>query len=828
VTAPAPHVEALRQLSEGLRRTGLPAAQVAQLAADTVARACGDASRVWLFRDQRLVLLGRAGSPDVEPSVGDLLPAGYPQADPALWHEHRVDEGEPGILLPLVADGRVLGVVAARRHPGAGTYDEADLAFLRTAADRVAVAAEVVALHRELALARTRSRALVRRAADGVLVVDPEGQILYVGETVAQVLGWDAADLLGTGVMALVHPDDAPRKGRKLADALSRPGAQEPFDTRVGRSDGTWCWVEDRVTNLLDDPDVAGLVINFHDVSERKAAQEALRRSESRYRSIVETAQEGIWVVDADGHTLFGNEKLAEILGRPLRELGEMRSTEVVAEEARQAHLDRLKRRERTGHEVYEMPFVRGDGERRVAQVSASPLFDDGHYIGSVGMLTDITDRKRTEEQLERQALYDGLTGLANRALLTDRLGQALARRDGDGPGVVVLFLDLDHFKLVNDSYGHSTGDRLLVEVAARLASAVRPADTVARFAGDEFVVVCPGLDERGANALAGRVLAALSTPFDLDGVHVELSASLGIAHAKVGQDSESVVGAADAAMLEAKRRGRGVHATFDTAVAARAGARLQEMADLRRGLDAAEFVLLYQPQIDLVTDHMVGVEALVRWQHPRRGLVAPAEFIPLAERTGLIVPLGRMVLAAACTQAAEWAETFTAPPRIAVNVSARQFHDDRLGVLLREILRETGVAPELLRLELTESTVMDDVDRAVSVLADLRSVGVGLSVDDFGTGYSSLAYLTRLPLDELKIDREFVSGLSLGGQDLEVVRAVVAMAHALDLDVVAEGVETADTVEVLRRLSCDVGQGYLFAGPEPAQSIARLLERCA
>jgi diguanylate cyclase (GGDEF)-like protein len=503
-----------------------------------------------------------------------------------------------------------------------------------------------------------------------------------------------------------------------------------------------------------------------------------------------------------------------------------MSAIDILPDEAKPGHLDRLARRERTGHEVYELTFVRGDGERRVAQVSASPLFGgNGEYVGALGMFTDITDRKVAEEELERQALYDGLTGLANRALLTDRLTQALADRDEAGPGVVVLFLDLDHFKTVNDTYGHAVGDRLLIEVAERLRSVVRAADTVARFAGDEFVVVCPGLDERGANALAARALTALATPFDLDGVEVQLSASVGIAHATAGHDSESVMSAADAAMLEAKRRGRGSHVTFDSAVAERASTQLQETADLRRGIAAAEFVLAYQPQQHLAAGRVVGVEALVRWEHPVRGTVYPDDFIPVAERTGMIVPLGWAVLTMACRQAALWARTIAVPPRVAVNLSARQFADERLVDLLRDRLKEEGLAAELLRLELTEATVMADLDHSIRVLTALRSLGIGLSLDDFGSGQSSLAYLARLPLDELKIGREFVGGLLLGGEDLEVVRATIALGHALDLQVVAEGVEAAETAGTLRELSCDLGQGFLFGAPMPPADIGRLLQ---
>ncbi|HEY0360044.1 MAG TPA: EAL domain-containing protein [Mycobacteriales bacterium] len=823
----AERIEALRRFGAGLADGGGKVPLIARSGVELVAGTVGDTAAVWEIRAGRPQLLAGAGSREAEESLASLLPAGPVPSDRAAWQVTAGDGDGPAVLLPLVAGGRVVGALGARRRAGAEPYDEDEHAFLGLVADRLAAAVEAAELRRSLTLMRNRSRRLLQRSADGVLVLDPDGVIVFVGGSVAEQIGWDAEDLLGIPALDIVHPDDVPRKRRRLAEALLRPGPQPPLDVRVRRADGTWSWVEDRITNLLDDPAVCGLVVNFHDVTERYDAQESLRQSEMRYRSIAETAQEGIWVIDPGGRTIFANQKLADLVDRDLDELYRMASIDIVPDEFKAAHLDRLARRQRTGHEVYELPFLRGDGEARIAQVSASPLFDgDGCHVGSLGMLTDITDRRRTEEQMERQALYDGLTGLANRALLTDRLTQALADRDEAGPGVVVLFLDLDHFKVVNDTYGHAVGDRLLVQVAERLRSVVRTADTVARFAGDEFVVVCPGLDERGANALAARALTALAAPFDLDDVHLQLSASVGIAHATAGHDSESVMSAADAAMLEAKRRGRGSHVTFDNALAERSGARLQETTDLRRGIAAGEFVLDYQPQQDLATGRVVALEALVRWRHPTRGTVYPDDFIPVAERTGMIVPLGWTVLTAACRQAADWARTSATPPRVAVNLSARQFADERLVDLLADHLKAEGLAAELLRLELTETTVMADIDHSVRVLTALRSLGVGLSLDDFGTGQSSLGYLARLPLDELKIDREFVSGLVRGGDDLEVVRAAIAMGHALQLQVVAEGVEEADTAATLRDLDCDVGQGFLFGAPMPPADIGHLLQR--
>jgi diguanylate cyclase (GGDEF)-like protein len=477
-----------------------------------------------------------------------------------------------------------------------------------------------------------------------------------------------------------------------------------------------------------------------------------------------------------------------------------------VAESDRALVAARLKSRRHSAAGLYEVPLVRPDGDTRLVSVSASALYEaDGSYVGSLGMVTDITERKHAEELLERRALLDELTGLPNRALLLDRLRQALAQREVVDP-IAVLFLDLDGFKLVNDSYGHAAGDQLLRQVAERLQSATRAGDTVGRLAGDEFVIICPGSVHTDAQALADRLAAALAPRFELGEVGVHVGASVGIAHVAPGQDADAVIAAADAAMLEAKRRGGGGQATFDESVAAGSRLRLQQVEDLRRGIDAEEFVLLYQPLVELDTGRLVATEALVRWNHPDRGLLAPAEFISIAEQSGLIDPLGRVIMRAACRQAAGWAAVLPVSPRVAVNLSARQLGTDGLVQSVRSALLESGLDPALLRLELTESTVMEDVGRAARIMRELRELGVALSVDDFGTGYSSLAYLTRLPLDELKIDREFVAG--------------VAMAHALGLSVVAEGVENDGQADTVTRLGCDLGQGFLFGRPQHADAV--------
>jgi diguanylate cyclase (GGDEF)-like protein len=432
--------------------------------------------------------------------------------------------------------------------------------------------------------------------------------------------------------------------------------------------------------------------------------------------------------------------------------------------------------------------------------------------------------REQLEEQLAHQALHDPLTGLPNRALLADRLANALARQGRTGERVAVCFVDLDRFKVVNDGRGHPAGDTLLVSLAERLASAVRPSDTVARFGGDEFVVVMDGVsDPVAALARAQGLLDAVAQPFQLDGEAVHLSGTVGVAVSAGQETGDELIRNADSAMYAAKGRERGSCALYDEGMHRTAVSRLETERDLWRALTACELVNHYQPKCALDTGGIVGAEALVRWSHPTRGLVAPADFIPVAEETGLIVPVGEWVLATACRQLAAWRGDGLGPLAVAVNLSPRQLSEDGFCDRVAEVIEEVGVDPADVTLELTESSLLGDTGAVVERLVALRAIGVRVSIDDFGTGYSSLAYLRALPLDEIKIDRSFINDLPADRGARAVVASIVHLGHALGLTVVAEGVESEAQLEQVREMGCDLAQGFHLSQPLPADALNRL-----
>ncbi len=443
------------------------------------------------------------------------------------------------------------------------------------------------------------------------------------------------------------------------------------------------------------------------------------------------------------------------------------------------------------------------------------------------------TERQvRLQEQtreLAHQAFHDSLTGLPNRVLLLDRLEHALARATRHRNRNAVLFLDLDGFKVVNDSLGHHVGDQLLVAVAERLRVYSRPGDTVARLGGDEFAFLLEDIaDQSDAVRVAERITDALRASFAVSGREVHATASVGIVISGAGGDDPArLLRDADVAMYRAKAKGKARYEVFDARMGADALRRLEAEADLRQAIERREFRVYYQPRVEIVSGHIVGMEALVRWDHPRRGLLSPAEFIPLAEETGLILPIGRRVLAEACGQARAWRDRYPGDPRLlmSVNLSVRQFQHPDLVEEITQVLRETGLAAGSLKLEITESVLMEDAAANTIMLRRLEALGVRLEIDDFGTGYSSLGYLKRFPVDVLKIDRSFVAGLGRDPEDTAIVQAMISLAHTLGLAVTAEGVETTDQLACLRDMGCELGQGYLFSEPLPSAAVGALLD---
>ncbi|HEX8347075.1 MAG TPA: EAL domain-containing protein [Actinoplanes sp.] len=666
--------------------------------------------------------------------------------------------------------------------------------------------------------------ALARRASDRAFVLDVAGLVRYVSPTLISPCGYPPGEMVGRIGWESAHPDDVAAV-RRVFQKVIRTGCTEVVTFRVADGAGQWCWVEAVFTNHLNDPQIAGVVCNRRDVTARMNAERALRDAEARYRIIAETAQEGVWTVDTNGRTRFANGKLADILGVSSDTVYAGSASEILSPHDPTFVEQRLSYQQERGIEQYELTYPHPDGQPRILRLSVNPLHGEAGQTGLLMMITDVTAARRAEAELRRRVLFDELTGLANRDLLLDRLEYTLARTGRRPATIAVLFADLDQFKLVNDSWGHGTGDRLLIQVARRLADAVRSSDTVGRFGGDEFVVICEDITEERAREVAGRLLDALAEPFEVDGQRVYVRASIGIALSPPGNAPE-LLRFAEAAMYEAKVRGRSRVQVFDVGLAERASERLELSNDLRDALARDELHLLYQPVVDLTTGRLLGVEALARWNHPRRGPVSPATFVDVAETTGLSTMLDRWVLRRVGRDALRLAPAMPSGMRIAVNISARHLADDDLEEAVLTTARSGPLVGGRLVLEITESAVMDSPERARLMLERLRDRNVETAIDDFGTGYSSLGYLRRLPVSILKIDRCFVQNIADDPDALAIAASIVEMARAVRLTTIAEGVETSEQLIVLRRLGCAAGQGFLWSPAVSPEALVQLMGR--
>ena len=672
--------------------------------------------------------------------------------------------------------------------------------------------------------AEQQHRALMD-ASPAAITITQEGIIRYVNPAAARMLGVASpADVVGQPVIERIHPDHRERVTSRVRALESAPPTGSAEELVLVHTDGSEVTVVPVLTPRLweGQPALQGTLL---DVTAARNVARDLAEREHFHTEVLDSMAAQTVIIDRAGLVLAFNRAWSEHLlrlpgariavGADFLAFCRTGLSVHSPSSATLAHQLDLMLAGAIADLSMDLELRPPAGPTRWYGVHATPLSSAGG--GIVLNLTEVTDRKSFEYELQRQAMHDPLTHLPNRLLLRDRLDRALSSQPRSHNTVAVLFVDIDNFKLINDSYGHSAGDRVLVEVARRLNLTTRPTDTVARFAGDEFVVLLeelPGREE--IVAFAERILGAVRGSYVVEETDVRLSASIGIAIAPGGQTGGDLMRDADTALFEAKAAGRDCAVMFDSALSGRARARLQTSQDLRHAVDREELELHYQPLLDLRTGRVVGAEALVRWRRPGHGLLAPAAFIHIAEDSGVAInSLGGWVISHAIRWAAE-RNASTGPLSVSVNVAARQFASAGFVDLVARELDEACFPPGMLTLEITESAVMADPTAATVVLDNLKKLGVRLSVDDFGTGYSSLAYLQRFPVDELKIDGSFVDGVDTDPADAAIVTAVISLAHTLGLTVVAEGIETQSQLDCLRALGCERGQGFLIGHPQP------------
>jgi len=663
---------------------------------------------------------------------------------------------------------------------------------------------------------------LLDTVEQAVIATDMTGTAIYWNRSAEELYGWTRDEVLGRKVNELVVPQMSRLQASEIITQL-HAGTSWSGEFLVQRRDETTFWVHVTGSPIHDSAgSLIGIVGVSTDISADRLQREQLTEVSATLQTMIDAAPLAVITLDNDhvvtswnpaAERLFGW-TADEAIGQhtpivPPDQTASFLAARSVTMAAESAVIDRDAQRQTK------------DGRMVDVSVSSAPLRrPDGDTYASIAMITDITHRKDLESALIRQAFHDNLTGLPNRALMRDRIAHALLLARRNGAAVAVLFLDLDNFKVVNDTLGHMIGDQLLIDVARRLSAHIRESDTIARFGGDEFVILLSSVDRIDAAVEIGaRIRAMFADPFVIDGREMLVETSLGIAIETDGTATpDDLLRQADEAMYQAKALGKNQYALYDRSTHTAMLNRLALESDLRGAPVRNELVVHYQPKVSLVTGRPIGMEALVRWQHPERGLVAPGAFIPIAEATGLIVPLGTWVLREACRQTAEWNRRNDADAAvgISVNLSARQFAQSSLEEQVRSILDETRLDPTCLTLELTESVIMDDAEEAVTRLHALKALGIRIAIDDFGTGYSSLAYLKRFPIDVIKIDRSFVSGMEESSEDTAIVSSIIGLAYMLGKTVVAKGVETARQLVLLRNMGCDRGQGYFFGRPGP------------
>ena len=678
-----------------------------------------------------------------------------------------------------------------------------------------------------------RFRSFVETISEWVWETDENFRFTYSSPKVSDLLGYHPSEIIGKTPFHLM-PDEEARGIAVIFENFAQFLQPFAFVENVNtHKTGHQITLETGGAPLLDD---AGKCRGYRgisrDITDRKLAEEALRESEATLRGFFNAnaiLMSVIELEDSDFVYVMPNKRIADFYGLSLEEMTGMRASGLgIPKEFIRYWLEVLRYcldvRETVTFE-YEFPYR---GNTYWYQASISMVFDSNAPRPRFSFAAvEVTQRKQAEQEIQQLAYFDTLTGLPNRVLMNDRLHQILAQSAREGWQVGILFLDLDRFKLINDTLGHAAGDSLLKAVAQRLSSRLRSSDTVARLGGDEFVVVLSAVkQEQDIAHTTEEILGGFSAPFDIEGQDIYISASIGVAIFPLdGQDVGSLLRNADTAMYVAKESGRDNFQFFSQEMNNRAVERMSLERNLRKALERQEFTLFYQPQFDVQHGRIIGMEALLRWNHPEMGCISPGKFIPIAEETGLIVPIGEWVLRTACLQAKGWTDDGFSEICMAVNISGCQFKQNNLPQLVREVLSETGLNPANLELELTESILMENDSSAIDMLRELKTIGVRLAIDDFGTGYSSLTCLKHFPIDRLKIDQLFIKDITTNDDDASIADAIIALARSLRMDVIAEGVETREQVAFLKSRDCFEMQGFYFSRPVPADEACTLLE---
>ncbi len=682
-------------------------------------------------------------------------------------------------------------------------------------------------LEEALLESENRYRMLFECVGDAIFILEAEGekagQIVAANRVAAEMHGYTVDELLALNIIDLDAPDAAKEAPSRLQLLLK--GDWIKAEIRHRKRDDSIFPIEISA-GLIEIGNHKYILALDRDITERKRAEETLRDSEERFRLIAETSGDIIFQTDTQSRITYcspsvnrygySNEKIAGTLFTEYVHPDELLKTTDFFHCALSGD----------GITLLETRLLQADGTPVYAEINVTPMVRNGTVAGVQGIARDLTERKKMEEAIKHQACHDALTDLPNRALFMDRLERQLAQADRNQKKMAVMFLDLDRFKNINDALGHSVGDLLLYAVAVRLGTCIRGTDTVARIGGDEFNILLSDVNHsEDAAKIAQKIISVFKEPFKIDKYDLHITTSVGISlYPEDGKDSETLLKHADIAMYHAKGSGRNTYQFYNHSINIRSLERMEMENSLRRALVRGELKLYYQPLIEIASGKLICAEALLRWEHPEFGLLKPAEFIQLAEESGIIIPIGEWALHTACEQNIQWQKAGHEPICVAVNISARQFHVTNLLEMASQVLNETGLHPQWLELEITENTLMLDVEDAISKLVKLNEKGIKLSLDDFGTGYSSLNYLKRLPIQTIKVDRSFVREVVNDPNDMAIVTAVIAMTKSLNLQVVAEGVETKEQLAFLRSKGCDEVQGYLYSEPVPAAEFEKLM----